>query len=178
MDQFAIQQSLELMDSTKPSNGRVKELEADAEADAAAAAAAPAAEDAEPVAGPSWMPDRPLASEAGPSTSTATAPPEQQQPVPPPPETEEDKANKRLMTLSTLFPSVDPEFLHQKGVEFGFEAGSEQALNQWIDANIDKGYKEFPTRSDYEKREKERELISKYQVRQFDGEDNVLFLCM
>ena len=83
---------------------------------------------------------------------------------PPAPETEEDKANKRLETLLTLFPSVDPEFLHQKGAEFGFEAGSEQALNQWIDTNIDKGYKEFPTREDYDKRRKEQELINKYQV--------------
>lgn len=77
---------------------------------------------------------------------------------------EEDLANKRLATLVTLFPSVDPEFLHRKGVEFGFDAGSEQTLNLWIDANVDQGFKEFPTRAEYEKRVREAEIIKKYQV--------------
>ena len=79
-------------------------------------------------------------------------------------ETEEDKAAKRLATLVTLFPTADPDFLNQKGVEFGFEAGSEERLNRWIDGNIGKGSKDFPTRAEYEKRVKEAEIINKYQV--------------
>ena len=48
------------------------------------------------------------------------------------------------MTLSQLFPRVDPDFLHQKGVE-----KSEAALNQWIESNIDKGHQEDWTSSGF-----------------------------
>ena len=109
-------------------------------------------EEGVPVAGPSWQTDDgEKLGEEGPDKKQPTV------------ETEEDKANRRLETLLSLFPTVDPEFLHQKAVEFGFDPESEQKVNQWIDENIDKGYKEFPTRAAYEKRRKEAELLEKYQ---------------
>ena len=40
------------------------------------------------------------------------------------------------------FPTVDPDFLQKKGQEFGFGEGSEELLNHWVEANIDKGYKQ------------------------------------
>ena len=40
------------------------------------------------------------------------------------------------------FPTVDPDFLQKKGQEFGFGEGSEERLNHWVEANIDKGYKQ------------------------------------
>jgi len=65
---------------------------------------------------------------------------------------EEDSSTKRLSTLVNMFPTVDPDFLQKKGQEFGFGEGSEERLNHWVEANIDKGYKQFPTRADYEKK--------------------------
>jgi len=49
-------------------------------------------------------------------------------------ETEEDKANKRLVTLESLFPEVDPEFLHQRAVEIG---DNPQQMEQWIAESIE-----------------------------------------
>ena len=72
-------------------------------------------------------------------------------------EAEDDKADKRLANLVAVFPSVDPEFLQQRGEEFGYDDDSEQALNLWIERSIDKEYKNFPTRADHEKRIKEAE---------------------
>ena len=77
---------------------------------------------------------------------------------------EDDRANKRLATLLEVFPTVDPDFLRQKGLELGFETGSEDKLNRWIESNLGKGYKDLPTRADYEKRTKEAEIIKKFQV--------------
>ena len=37
---------------------------------------------------------------------------------------------------------MDPDFLQKKGQEFGFGEGSEERLNHWVEANIDKGYKQ------------------------------------
>ena len=76
----------------------------------------------------------------------------------------DNKASKRLATLVSVFPTVDPDFLHQKGLELGFETGSEDKLNRWIQSNLGKGYKDLPTRADYEKRTKEAEIIKKFQV--------------
>ena len=137
----------------------------------------------EPVAGPSWRPD-PLAPTAAESTSGANnkeldpqgmgtwrdpdPTPESSRPTTPEPETEEEKANRRLVFLEEFFPTVDPEFLHQKAIEFGFNEGAEMHLQAWIDANIDKGFKDFPTKEAYEKRRKEAELLNKYQI---SGED-------
>ena len=71
----------------------------------------------------------------------------------------------RHATLVCVFPTVDPDFLYQKAVEFGSEAGSEEDLNHWIESSIDQGgFKDFPTRADYEKRTKETEIIKKFQV--------------
>jgi len=72
-------------------------------------------------------------------------------------ETEGDKADKRLANLIAVFPSVDPDFLQQKGNEFGYNDDSEEALNRWIEMHIDKEYKNFPTRVDHEKRIKQAE---------------------
>ena len=75
-------------------------------------------------------------------------------------ETEEDKANKRLRTLESLFPDTDPEFLHQKAVEIG---DNEEEMNRWIGEAIEnKSAKEFPSRSDYEERRKNAEMQEKY----------------
>ena len=75
-------------------------------------------------------------------------------------ETEEDKANKRLVTLESLFPEVDPEFLHQRAVEIG---DNPQQMEQWIAESIENNSaKEFPSRSDYEKRQKNAQMQEKY----------------
>ena len=75
-------------------------------------------------------------------------------------ETEEDKANKRLVTLESLFPEVDPEFLHQRAVEIG---DNPQQMEQWINESMENNsFKEFPSRSDYEKRQKNAEMQEKY----------------
>ena len=65
----------------------------------------------------------------------------------------------RHATLVMVFPTVDPDFLYQKAVEFGSEAGSEEELNHWIDENF--GQKDFPTRADYEKRTKDMGRLRK-----------------
>lgn len=73
---------------------------------------------------------------------------------------EEDMANKRLETLVTLFPQTDPEFLHGKAVEFGSD---KDQMNRWIEDSIENNAaKEFPSRADYEKRQKEAEMLDKY----------------
>ena len=75
-------------------------------------------------------------------TPAATAP--QPEPVAVVEETEEDKANKRLVTLESLFPEVDPEFLHQRAVEIG---DNPQQMEQWIAESIENNSaKEFPSR--------------------------------
>jgi len=74
-------------------------------------------------------------------------------------ETEEHKADQRLVNLIAMFPSVDPEFLQNKANEFSYDDGSEDALLRWINTNIDKGYKNFPTRADYEKRTEQLEML-------------------
>ena len=78
---------------------------------------------------------------------------------------QDNKASKRLATLVSVFPTVDPDFLRQKGLEIGFETGSEDKLNRWIESNLGNGCKDLPTREDYEKRTKEAEIIKKFQVR-------------
>ena len=66
---------------------------------------------------------------------------------------EEDMANKKLEHLIDLFPQADPEFLHQKVVEF---TNDKEAMAVWISEIIEtKGDKEFPSRKDYEQRQKE-----------------------
>ena len=78
--------------------------------------------------------------------------------------TEEDMANKRLETLVTLFPQTDPEFLHEKAVEFGSD---KDKMNRWIEESIENGTaKEFPSRADYEKRQNEANLLDKYSGKQ------------
>ena len=75
-------------------------------------------------------------------------------------DSEEDRANKRLETLVTLFPLVDPEFLHAKAVEFGENEGQ---MNTWVQQTLDNNLaNDFPKRSDYEKRQKEAEMLEKY----------------
>ena len=69
-------------------------------------------------------------------------------------------ANKRLEHLIDLFPQADPEFLHQKVVEFG---NDKDQMTVWITEIIEnKGDKDFPSRKDYEARQKEAELMEKY----------------
>ena len=51
------------------------------------------------------------------------------------------RSHKNSYTCSR-FPTVDPDFLQKKGQEFGFGEGSEERLNHWVEANIDKGYKQ------------------------------------
>ena len=69
-------------------------------------------------------------------------------------------ANKKLEHLIDLFPQADPEFLHQKVVEF---TNDKEAMAVWISEIIEnKGDKEFPSRKDYEQRQKEAELMEKY----------------
>ena len=48
-------------------------------------------------------------------------------------ETEEDKANKRLRTLESLFPDTDPEFLHGKAVEIGDNEENIEAANSILE---------------------------------------------
>ena len=75
-------------------------------------------------------------------------------------DSEEDRANRRLETLVTLFPQVDPEFLHAKAVEFGENEGQ---MNTWVQQTLDQNLaNDFPKRSDYEKRQREAEMLEKY----------------
>ena len=77
-------------------------------------------------------------------------------------DSEEDRANKRLETLVTLFPQADPEFLHAKAVEFG---DNEDQMNRWIQETLENNSANtFPSRKDYEKRQKEGEIIGDYQL--------------
>ena len=91
--------------------------------------------------------------EAGPSTAANQSNANNQ-------ESEEDRANKRLETLVTLFPHVDPEFLHTKAVEFG---DNEDQMNRWIQETLENNTaNDFPSRQEYEKRQKEAEMLEKY----------------
>ena len=92
--------------------------------------------------------DRNLHSEPGPSGSNIQL------------ESEEDRANKRLETLVTLFPHADPEFLHAKAVEFG---DNEDQMTRWIQETMENNTaNEFHYRKDYEKRQREAEMLEKY----------------
>ncbi len=87
---------------------------------------------------------------------------EPQQIPPPPPQqqdSEEDKIQSKSSTLQILFPQADPEFLHQKVVEL---IADEPAFNRWVDESLETKGSEFPSRSDYEKRQEEAELMQKY----------------
>ena len=62
--------------------------------------------------------------------------------------------------MVTLFPQVDPEFLHAKAVEFGENEGQ---MNTWVQQTLDQNLaNDFPKRSDYEKRQREAEMLEKY----------------
>ena len=77
-------------------------------------------------------------------------------------ETEEDKVNKRLLTLENLFPKICPEFLYLRAKEFGDDS---KKMNQWIEDTIEsKSTNEFPSRADYEKKKENAELQEKYSA--------------
>ncbi len=67
--------------------------------------------------------------------------------------------NATLMTLQNLFPQTDPEFLHQKVLEF---VGDDGALNGWINEGLEHKGSEFPSRAEYDKRQEEAQLQEKY----------------
>ena len=62
---------------------------------------------------------------------------------------DEDKVERQLGHLVSVFPETDPEFLHRKVIEF---ADKEAEFAAWIDATLEKGVDDLPTRKDYEKR--------------------------
>ena len=82
----------------------------------------------------------------------------------PAPKLEDYRAMERLEILVSVFPTVDPDFLLKKAKEFGFESGSGDKLNRWINLNMGQGCKNLPTRADYQKRSKEAEIIKKFEV--------------
>lgn len=114
--------------------------------------------------GPTPMPSEPESPKPGPSTKvndtidlTDNGPKETKDG---PEDNEEDMANKKLEHLIDLFPNADPEFLHQKVVEL---AKDRERWEGWISETIEnKSDKDFPSRKDYEQRQKEAEMMEKY----------------
>ena len=115
--------------------------------------------------GPTPMPSAPESPKPGPSTKvvndtidlTDAGPKETNDG---PEDNEEDMVNKKLEHLIDLFPNADPEFLHQKVVEL---ANDRERWEGWISETIEnKSDKEFPSRKDYEQRQKEAEMMEKY----------------
>ena len=66
-------------------------------------------------------------------------------------ETEEDKLQGKWSDLQSLFPQTDPAFLHQKLVDM---QGDMAAYNGWVNESIENKGKDFPTKEEYEKRQK------------------------
>lgn len=82
-------------------------------------------------------------------------------------ENQEDKNKSRFSTVEILFPRADPEFLHQKVLEFEKD---DEAFNRWVNESLENKGNDFPTREAYEKRQEEAELLQKYS-REVDVED-------
>ncbi len=74
-------------------------------------------------------------------------------------ESEEEKVERKLATVQSLFPDTDPGFLHQKVTEMMHD---DNALNMFINEGLEKKGKDFPSRAEYHKRQKEAELQEKY----------------
>lgn len=68
-------------------------------------------------------------------------------------ENQEDKNKSRFSTVEILFPRADPEFLHQKVLEFEKD---DEAFNRWVNESLENKGNDFPTREAYEKRQEVR----------------------
>ena len=68
----------------------------------------------------------------------------------------EDEAQRKLSHLVSVFPNTDPEFLHEKVLEF---ADKEDQMARWIDETLENKADGLPTRKDYEKRVKVKAVI-------------------
>ena len=58
-----------------------------------------------------------------------------------------------------LFPKTDPHFLHQKVTEL---IGDEAAFTRWVDESLENKGANFPSREQYEKRQREADMMEKY----------------
>jgi hypothetical protein len=67
----------------------------------------------------------------------------------------EDKVERQLSHLLSVFPNTDPEFLHNKVLEF---TDKEEEMARWIDETLENKAVGLPTRKDYEKRLKVKHL--------------------
>ena len=66
---------------------------------------------------------------------------------------------RKLDQLVSFFPQIDPEFLHEKANEFE----DENQMQEWIDEILEKNSQDsFPSRTDYEERQRETEILEKY----------------
>lgn len=79
--------------------------------------------------------------------------------IPAPQETEEDKIESKFATLQALFPKADPHFLHQRVVEL---IADDAAFTRWVDESLESKGRDFPSREEYERRQKEAEMMEKY----------------
>ena len=68
----------------------------------------------------------------------------------------EDEVQRKLSHLVSVFPNTDPEFLHEKVLEF---ADKEDQMARWIDETLENKADGLPTRKDYEKRVKVKAVI-------------------
>jgi hypothetical protein len=75
-------------------------------------------------------------------------------------EKREQKMDKRVQNLLSLFPQKDPEYLRAKNNEFGLDAAGVTAFETWVLEVVENGGKDLPSREDYDKRKKVMYIFS------------------